>query len=441
MSVNLEISLAPKRLNEGSPEECAAFGLFKVCTAETSLTEGFDYYLTGYRPGPLVSGYHMAEWLAWNWWRLRWEPRAKNPDGAFTHQMASIGEGYIWPNITVFSDGIRTALLSKPSERPDAKPFRYVGAQPLVIPSTQWEGAVDAFISQVLGQLDAEKINTNLHVIWAEVVAERSDPEISEFRRIEAMFSRDPDSVKDRAIERLLADSDRLGKATLGEIAANKAMEGTSQGMPLTAAEFEKLAQDLGHDASTRDSVKFAENTVLQRGAQVPAWRLGVAAARKLRKQEHLGDAPINDVLLAEMAGTRTETLTGQTKTGANLSFILEEEATKARLVLRSKWHTGRRFDLTRLIGDSLIGELGALHPATATYTYRQKAQRGFAAELLCPFDVADKMLAGNYDDKERRHGVASHFEVSPWTIETLLMNHGRLDRDDPEHGFNLAVA
>jgi hypothetical protein len=440
MPVDLEIMLSPERLDEGTLEERAGFGLFTIRTAGAFLTEGIDFYLNGYRAGPLLSGYHVAEWLAWNWWRLRWEPRSQVSDWAEAHCLPSIGEGYVWPNITIFSDGVRSALISQPSAS-TAKPFRYFGSLPVVVPASLWESAVDAYIPQILGRLrDASIVETNLDRLWADILAERTDPAISERRRLEAMLSRDPDSVEDDTIERLLAAADRLGRSVLGEVAANSVCGGAQGRAPLTATDFEELARSRGRDASPRDTVRLAPGTVFPRRANVPAWRLGVAAARALRTQEHFGVGPISDARLAEMAGTQPEALTDLNAGGAQLSFFLDARPTEARLVLRSKWHTGRRFDVARLIGDRLSGEQEALHPATRTYTYRQKSQRAFAAELLSPFEAVDGMLAGDYDDEERRQEVAEHFDVSPKTIETLLMNHGRLERAAPVEDFDIAA-
>ena len=61
MREELEFSLAPELLDEGTPEERAAFGLFTVRSRHGSLTGGFDFFVNAYRPGPLVSGYHAAE--------------------------------------------------------------------------------------------------------------------------------------------------------------------------------------------------------------------------------------------------------------------------------------------------------------------------------------------------------------------------------------------
>jgi hypothetical protein len=440
LPLGLEITLAPERLDEGSPEEKAAFGLVTIRTPHSSLTEGFDYFIKGYRPGPLVSGYHLAEWFAWNWWRLRWEPRSAVPDWPPAHCMTSIGEGFVWPNIVIFSDGVRSALISHPSARPDAKPFRYVGALPLVVPSTLFEAAIDAFLPQIVGRLrEAGLVETNFDRLWGDILAERSDPEVAKRRRLEALLGRDPDAVSDGIIEALLADANRLGQEALGEIAANRAQAGPQADSIVTAAAFEELAERLGYEASRRNAARLAPGTLPPRGADIPAWRVGAGAARALREQERLGTEPIANARLTAMAGAKEEALSDRGASGADLSFALDKSARASRIVLRSKWVTGRRFDLARLIGDRLIAPDGGLHPATRAYTYRQKAQRSFAAELLSPFEAVDGMMAADYSE-ERQQDVAEYFDVSPMTINTLLKNHGRLPREAAEQDFDVGV-
>ena len=77
-------------------------------------------------PGLLLSAYHLAEWLAWNWWRLRWEPVSITADWVFAHRLATVGGGYVWPNVRIFSDGERTALIAKPTPQRANTPFRYI---------------------------------------------------------------------------------------------------------------------------------------------------------------------------------------------------------------------------------------------------------------------------------------------------------------------------
>jgi hypothetical protein len=436
MPEDLDIALAPERLDEGTPEERAAFGLFTVRSGQRSLTEGFDHFLDGYRPGPLVSGYHAAEWFAWNWWRLRWEPRSPAPDWAMAHRMTSIGEGYVWPNLTIFSDGVRTALLSSPSSRPDARPFRYVGALPLVIPSTTFESAVDAFVPRIIGRLREKGVDeTNLDRLWRDVLAERRDPEIAWRRRLEALLSHDPEAPDNGAVERLMADAVHLGEA-IEEVAADSVRTTDV----LTADRLIELAESKGHEARPRDAVRLGTGHGVVKRADLPAWRVGADTARALRDQERLGAAPMSNTRLARLAGTHLDAVTMVGDTEAPMAFMLDRDALHARLVLRSRWIAGRRFELARLIGDRLMASGGGLHPATRAYTWRQKAQRAFAAELLAPFEVVDAMLGGDYS-VERQQDIADHYDVSPMLINTMLKNHGRIDRDGSEFELDAAAA
>jgi Zn-dependent peptidase ImmA (M78 family) len=82
----------------------------------------------------------------------------------------------------------------------------------------------------------------------------------------------------------------------------------------------------------------------------------------------------------------------------------------------------------------------GKILPATRADTYRQKIQRSFAAEFLSPFDAVDEMMGGDYSD-ERQEDVAEHFKVSPLTIRTLLVNHGRIERERLDEEPDLVAA
>jgi hypothetical protein len=432
----LEIALTPERLDEGSPEERACFGVFSVRSGLTELTAGLDYFTSGYRLGPLVSGYHAAEWFAWNWWRLRFEPRSTAQDWWRAHKMTAIGEGYSWPNLTIYSDGFRTVLLAKPSSQPDAKPFRYLGANPVVVPSVEFEAALDAFIPRIIGRLREQGLlETNLNRIWRDVLAERADAEMSRRRRLEALLARGADEIEDGAVEGLVADAASLGEGAVEELAAERAQGGAL----MTAEGLEQTATNSGVDAAPRDAVKLGREAHLPSPRDAPPWRLGSLAARALRAQQRMGGEPISSERLARMAGVQTVALSKEAAS-ASLSFALDRNAAQGRVVLRSRWETGRRFDLARLLADRLvIPTEGRLHAATRAYTYRQKMQRSFAAELLSPFEAVDAMLAGDYSS-EAQAEAAEYFRVSPLTILTLLVNHKRLEREELDEDIGVAA-
>jgi hypothetical protein len=427
MHPTLKISAEWERLDNGSPEERAAFASLGIQANNHWLTEGHDGFVNRIRTEPYLSAYHLAEWLAWNWWRLRWEPRASGDAWSSAHRLTTIGSGYVWPNVTIFSDGERTALISKPSEgRGEATVFRYVSDYAAVVSSVVFERAIDEFCAQVMGRLHAESLpDTNLHRIWEELTAERRDVETTKRRKLEALLGHDPDESDAASIDKLLIDARTLGEKPIEELAA----ESGRSGRLLTAERLAAMAGDVGFDASPNDVVRLGIDTVLPSARDTPAWLLGSQAARALRSQQKLGDGRISNTKLQDLAGVERSALHRRMHFG-DVSFALDQSQTKSRVVLRSKWPEGRRFELARLLGDRIVNPpFGKLHAATRTYTYRQKMQRSFAAEFLSPFESVNEMLDGDYS-QEAQSGAAYRFGVSEITIRTLLVNHHRIERD-----------
>ena len=86
-----EITAGWEALDTGSDEERACFAAVGIRAHSIWLTEGHDAIVNRLRQAPYLSAYDLAEWLAWNWWRLRWEPRSMAEGWDFSHRMASIG--------------------------------------------------------------------------------------------------------------------------------------------------------------------------------------------------------------------------------------------------------------------------------------------------------------------------------------------------------------
>jgi len=420
MTNGLEITLAPERLNEGSAEERAAFGLFAIRSGNLALTEGYDFFVDALRPGPLVSGYHAAEWFAANWWRMRHEPYSpRSADWWRAHRMTAIGEGYVWPNIVFRTDGVRSAILSDASSDPEAKPFRYLGAAPWVGPAVTVEEAVDTFLGRILGRLAEHGLrDSNLSRLWHEVLVERQDADLAARRRLEALMGFDPDEADENFILTLLDDRQRFGSGAVDELAAETA--GTS---PLTATRLRSIAAREGATIKRSDAVTLSHDDLADARSRPLAWQQGQQAARMLRKQENLGDAPIPTARLTEMIGG-SGIGPGRRQPTSPISFLFPENSVNASMVLRSRWETGRRFELARLLGDHLLfGQTDHLLPATGAYTFRQQAQRTFAAEFLTPLHVVTDMLQGDYSP-EAIEDTARHFNVSTMTVDTLLRNN-----------------
>lgn len=436
MNAKLEIKADWEKLEAGPPEERATFAAIGIRYNNAWLTEAEDAFVKRVRQQVHLSGYRLAEWFAWNWWRLRWEPRRRSTDWAMAHKMSTIGGGYVWPNISIISDGERIVLDAQGTVSRPEEPLRYISRLAAIVLATEFEAAVDAFVEQVRGQLRAESVtDSNLEAIWSDVLSERKNPEVARRRKFEALLGSDPDTVEEEIIEKLVADSRQLGERGMEELAADL----TAEGRPATSEDVERIANAAGYDSNPRDVVRLEDRSHKALPMHDAAWKRGVAAAKALREQERLGAAPISNDRLCQLVGVTSVAARAGGNTGM-LSFALDDSATKGRVVLRSKYETGRRFNLARLLGDRVaVTAGGRLMPATRAYTYRQKLQRAFAGEFLCPFDALADTLQGDFS-AEAIEDAAAHFNVSDRTVRTLLANHGLIDREDLVQDFDLVA-
>ena len=418
-------SLEFETLDTGAEEECATFGTFAVEINGQFLTAGFG--LDGeLRLGPCVSGYHAAEWLLWNWWRLHCEPELarESTNWSLAHRLSLIGEGYAWPNVTIVSDGERVDFIARRSKDP-ASPYRYLGATASESVSVgELTAGVDAFARSVIDRLSDNGLrDTNLHALAKDLDEGRQDPDQTRFRRLEALLGFDPDEAAPEDIARRLDDDGRMGSSALEELAAHAA---GVDAMPLAGDDVAMIARQHGFDGKTRDMVQVrgtGDNSVW---GTCEAWQLGVAMAQALRKQEGLNGEPLANKRLADLAGTSARAIHDTDRVADAMSLLLRATGANYRLALRSNWETGRRFDLARLLGDRLCADTDEpLLPATASRTYRQKVQRAFAVELLCPIDAIDDFLGPDLSEDNRRD-AAAFFNVSPVAIDRQLENDDR---------------
>ena len=422
----------------GYPREEKVTGAhIKVAVNGTGLTNFVRNQDSGSdEPGsaPYLSAYPLATWLAWNWWRLRWEPRY---DGAFknskwlgAHNMQRAGAGFVWPDITFACDGWRMLVVAKSTPEHPGRPIRYVTDNISLITADSFENGVDEFFDATLSKLREYSImDTELHECVEELRAERDDEELSKYRRLEAMLGHDPDDGDEQIVSRLIADIENMTESAIHELAA---LGASNKRIP-SIDELRALAKKSGFSSNLADTVTpLGESELPQYGAG-PAWERGVAAARALRERERLGsDEPLDDRRLAEMAGVSVQALQ-HLERASEFAYAIAMEGDERRIVQRSKWSTGRRFDIARLIGDrvAIQGEL-PLRTATWMSTYRQQLQKAFAAELLAPIEAVDAFLAGQYDE-ERQQEAADQFMVSPMLINSLLKNNNKIERSEYE--------
>ena len=414
-------------------EDEATLAEIYIEIGETAFTQVVDLETRQVQNGANLSAYRLAEWLTWNWWRLRWEPahqnsqRDRSTGWRQAHELAGIGGGWLWPNVTIKSDGFRVLLDARPSQETPTEPLRYIADWTSVVPAAAFESGVDDLVGRVLERLGEWPVPGNdLCTAWEELTAERNDPESTLYRKIEACLGFDVDEADSGQVEQVIADGDTLGRAAITEVVADRL---------LTAETFQETARGRsGFDVSPGDRPETLTESWNGFRDRAP-WQIGAGAASTLRQREGLGDDPVSDHRLAALYGVGKGALADGNANG-EMAFALHDEDEGGRVVLRSTRKTGRRFEVARLLADSLVVPTDdRLRPATGAYTYRQKMQRAFATELLCPVESLVGFLEEDFSE-DAREEAAERFGVSPLAVTWVLVNHNFLDRaeaGDPE--------
>lgn len=418
----------PRERPTFDPVDESSFDELATCVLRVSVGGDLLTEMTDHRQqlqdGPCVSAFRFAEWLLWNWWRIRWEPRTDDPTLSWrqAHEMASIGGGWLWPRLTFESDGRSVAVRSKGSEATVTEPVSYLAeTEERFVSADVFENTIDSFLQDVMSRVRESGLASNpVAEMWRELKAERDDPILTDYRRLEALLGHDPDEGDADAINRLILDRAMLGEQAAEEVAANAAL---TRMAPTTADCLADAAKRSGYEISDRDgAASTIDNRVALTDYEAPLvpWRIGVDAAKQLRRSEGLDDRPITDRRLCEMCGLPGGVFRKSGTADLGMAYTLSSE-TSHRIVFRARAPTGRRFDAARILGDRLVVRNGEpLQPATGARTFRQKMQRAFAAEFLCPFDALLERLGGDRSE-EAMEDAATKFRVSPMLVARRL--------------------
>ena len=123
--------------------------------------------------------------------------------------------------------------------------------------------------------------------------------------------------------------------------------------------------------------------------------------------------------------------LTSRATAATQIPFGLRRQnSTNVDIYLNKSYSTTRRFAVSRLLGDHLhFDQNETLIPSTEAKTTRQKFQRAFAQEFLCPYDALTDKLGTSAPSEDDINSAADYFDVSPLLVRTTLVNRGQLDR------------
>ena len=394
------------------------------------LTQIEDFAAKTVRNQVRGSAWHLALWFATNWWRLRWEPETeniyRNCDWCVSHGVAGAGGGVVWPHAYFVSDGNGVEISMAPkNQTPAFEPVRYMHAIRGRVAAGEFENQAGQFINAVLSRAQTFKIaDKSLHEVWSAVQSERMSAEASAQRKMEALAGYDPDCAPESLLRLLLSGIPQFGKTAFEEIVAD-ARENTEE----VVTGMREIAK-----GGARITMPNVDMSPVRKSTGDEPWKQGAVLAHELRKRLDLKDGPVTNENLSDMVRTKAAFLTGSDGFVSNsrMPFVLrEDDPDTYQFFINRKRGTTRRFALARMIGDHLAFRNDEpLRPATKTRTFRQKLQRAFAQELLCPTqELIDKVGTGATDD-EAINDAAEFFDVSPLLVKNTLVNNRVLDRE-----------
>jgi len=410
-----------------APEIQQTMGMFGLQAGEVNLTENQDIWSQKICPTVLVSAYPLASWMASSWWRLLFEPlpaRGKpSVDWRMSHELTASNQGFIWPRVVFASDTKSMQIWATSSDSANKQSVRYINGldHPVLENFFEFDQIAAAFIESVISRLNQTGVpGTSLAHLWEEVQEERANPYSTMYRRREAELGFDPDECPEEIVEEALTLAQQMGDEILSELAPTCGKE-SSETKPFIT--LKKLLESSGIKGKPVD---LSDLPVNQEAMKTP-WQQAKEVASFVRKKIDNEEKPLTNKILCDLLGLQeSEYDAWQPPERQSISVAVPSEKNGFYYHPRTKRHPlAKRFEFARLIGDYLLyGKQGKSWLAsTDIKTSRQKYQRAFAAEFLCPLDNLQEHLNNDYSESAIED-ASEYFEVSEQTIENILINN-----------------
>lgn len=390
------------------------------------LTRNEDAWSKTVRDPVLVSTYPLAMWFASSWWRLNWEPLPvptpiPSLEWRMAHELGAANHGFVWPRILFAPDGEAMNVWAEAAGT-IGQSVRYLSGLngPQALKISDFQRSIDVFIGDVLSRLAAMgHEESDLARLWKLVCEDRADPQASLTRRLEAQMGFEPEECPEAIMKEAQDLQTQTGVEAMSELAPvfGRREDGVALG---------EIAA-LGAAEGIRGRLQVKTDEFATKPTTIAPWRRGVDMAKRLRA--HLGNAnnPINNATLFDLLGIAKDQGENWTIEGNRPVAVARPVAGDLLNFLPRKRHpVARRFEFARLLGDCLseASKSGNWLVSSDLATARQKRQRAFAAEFLCPIEALAGFLHNDYSESAIED-AAEHFGVSERTVESLLANNG----------------
>jgi hypothetical protein len=352
---------------------------------------------------------------------INWPDASRLVDPQFLrNNLRSAGDGFAWPDFAIIPGGPQTTLSWRPYFSPAARwTIRYIGRGDVAVDSDQLRLVLTHFIEAVISRLDECGIGkTELHREWREIC--ETPPDVAEFCQAAARLGLDPyvdaqDYEKEIMMASTMVPSDMFNDFIESVSPSNIGV--ASQWLISAAAEVDKLlASSLTQMPDTSFAAQFNRESGSTTGRP---WELGWDRARLTRREIKLDPSrkfePQQYMTIREHGSQEPRIQAIGKGAGRTTAVILGDDRTSER---------ARNFLLARSYLHAAIGD-GTRFLITSAYTYKQKIERAFAAELLAPAAGISYLLG---DDPwsvspEEIDRIADHYNVTSQLIKHQIEN------------------
>lgn len=408
----------------GDPEFSKTMAQLEILVEDYHLTKNENIWSQSVQDYIIVSTYPLALWILQAWWRLLYEPlplRGRSTtDWRMAHELGAANHGFVWPKIIFASDSENIQIWASPSDAKCQQSVRYLNglSSPISVAISKFQRSLSDFISTVANRLNAIGLpHSDLSELLKIILSEQQDERSSIYRKLEAVMGFDPDECSTEVMSYAIKLYQDYGEGTLVELAPiyGKA----AHGGPLRPIEqFVYATGVLG-----KPSFSKATDSTQTKSLSSP-WRLAVKDAYHIRKEIGNESKPINTRVLFELLGIAScDVDKWESAVRASVSVGVPTSNHQIKFVPRKRHPISKRFELSRYIGDYLHADEDCWLTNTDLGTARQKYQRAFAAEFLCPINGLIEFLQNDFSD-EAIDDAAEHFDVSQQTITSLLANN-----------------
>ncbi|MFA7239570.1 MAG: hypothetical protein WC091_05605 [Sulfuricellaceae bacterium] len=370
----------------------------------------------------------LAFWLADNWWRLRWETindsRLPSVDWRLRHELNSASGGALWPPVMIFSVGDRIAFAPSLGKKAVDGPQSYFQFKIGMVAADDYERELDSLFEAVLEHCAMTEDGNALNILLKQIATERNDPELAGWRRLEACLGFDPDAAPDAVVNALVNLEDVAGEDGVEEAA--HAHPGANAAQSLSSVIEATRASKVEVNLSLVDSLKRDWNLP----SYASPWEMAEAAAAELRAIIGVTRGLLNHTDFADLFKARWDDLKSATATAKNLPYGARISGeTKSRIALQTSTSKPyvRRFELARQLGDAVWQKGADFGIVSRSKSDRQKFQRAFAQNLLCPFEHLQHVIDVNDPTPEARQKAARNFGVHPSVVRNQLVYKGYL--------------